>query len=331
MKKLQYLFAAAGLLAMASCSSDDDDNSLNNDLTGTYELTSAVAAQAQDYDGDGDSSTNLVTEGTCYTDSWISFHDNGTYDEVYSFSTTAANGLSVECNEAVSSGTYVATGTTVTTTRTSGSGVATATYTFDASNRKLTRTAAASLLTAFNTTTALWTSMTGNLELTFEKYTNNANDNGAGIDDTDNVSTTGQISGTFGLTGLFTVASQDLDDDGDSSTNLVSETNCYTDSNIVFSNNGTYTEAAFFTNVNATGSALTCESQNITGTYTRTGNMIFLRRPSGDTTFTTEYSFDATNNTLMRSDVSGNYPSFNAATNLYTMQAGTLEYKYVKE
>src|SRR5688572_8228645 len=99
MKKLQStLLALAGCLALASCSDDDNGgNDVSADLTGTYELTAVTTAQAHDYDNDGDSSTNLVLEGNCYNDSWISFHADGTYEEGYSYSMATNGGTEIEC------------------------------------------------------------------------------------------------------------------------------------------------------------------------------------------------------------------------------------------
>ncbi|MGK4566268.1 hypothetical protein [Flavobacterium sp. 3HN19-14] len=340
MKKLPLLMFAAGCLAITSCSSDDDSGSNNNgnvtaDLVGTYDLTAATAASAQDYDGDGDSNTNLSLEGSCYNESWISFHNDGTYDESYTSSTTSEGGLSLDCQTKVSSGTYTQNGDTITTNRTSGtgSGSATATFTFNAAAHTLTRTDSNSSYSGWNAASSLWANLTGNLNLTFTKYTNNDNDNGNSDDDDDNVSTDGraEIIGNFGLTALLTGSAQDLNNDGNSSTNLLTETNCYASSHITFNNDGTYTEESSSSSLlSSLGLALTCNSSTHTGTFIRNGNNIVTRMTSGSGTVTTNYTLNTENNTISRSDSSGSYPTFNSVTNLFAMTTGSLSYTFTK-
>ncbi len=328
-----YMLAAAGCLAITSCSSDDDNNNsnLNSDLTGTYELTSAITGQEQDYDGDGDSSVNLVSEGSCYNDSWISFHDDGTYDESYSYSTMGQGGVSLECHTDISAGTYTRNGNTITTTRTSGTGSANATYTFDAGAHRLSRVATNSSQSIFNMTTGLWATISSNLQLTFEKYTDDDNDNGATDDDTDNAGVSGstEILGSFNLSSLVTGSAQDLDDDGDSSTDLTNETSCYSDSHIAFHNNGTYDETWSHSVLGNLGTALECNTETTTGTWTRVGDKIFTRT-SGNNSVTTSFDFDSDTHIISRSDSNGDYPSFNSVTNIFTMTSGNLDFEYTK-
>lgn len=334
MKNLKLcMLAAAGCLAITSCSSDDDNgnNNVSDDLTGTYELTAATTSQAQDYDGDGDTSTNLVTEGSCYNDSWISFHEDGTYDESYSYSTMADGGLTLECHTEVSSGTFTRDGNNITTTRTSGSGSLNASYTFNTSSRTLTRNAGNATQSRFDEATALWANMTSSLQLTFEKYTDDDDDNGNTDDDTNNTSTSGmaKIVGNFGLSSLITGSAQDLDDDGDSSTDLTNEANCYSDSEIRFNNSGTYEETSSTSILGNLGLSLTCDTETRTGTWTRVGDRVFTRS-SGMGSTHTAFDLDASSNILSRSESNGDYPSFNSVTNVFTMLSGNLEYEYSK-
>lgn len=338
MKRLTLLmFAAAGCLAVTSCASDDDsgNNNVNSDLTGTYDLTAATAPTSQDYDGDGDSNTNLVLEGACYNESWISFHNDGTYDQGFTSSTTGQGGFSLDCNTEVSSGTYTQNGNTITTNRTSGSasGSATATFTFNSSSHTLTKNESNATYSGFNAASSIWANLTGNLQLTYEKYTNNDEDNGNSDNDEDNVDAAGmaEVIGNFGLTSLLTTTAQDLDDDGDSSTNLLSETDCYASSNIMFKSDGTYTEQSSNSALlSELGLALTCNTETHTGTFTRNGNKIITRMTSGSDTVTVNYTLDTETNTISRSDINGEYPSFNNATNIYSMVNGNLAYTFTK-
>ncbi|AWI25216.1 hypothetical protein [Flavobacterium pallidum] len=329
-----YMLAAAGCLAMTSCSSDDDNGSNNNvsdDITGTYELSAAVATQAQDYDGDGDTSTDLVTEGSCYNDSWISFHENGTYDESYSYSTMANGGVSLECHTEVSSGTYTRNGNTIHTTSTSGTVGVEASYVLDVSNHTLKRTAGNSTMTRFNENTALWAEATGSLQLVFKKYTDNDTDNGSTDDDTDNTSTSGmaEIMGNFGLDALIAGSAQDLDDDGNSSTDLTNEVNCYSDSHIMFHTNGTYEETRSRSVLGNLNLSLDCDTETSTGTWTRVGNKVFTRS-SGNASTRTTFDLDSSTHILSRSESNGDYPSFNTLTNIFAMVSGNLKYEYQK-
>ncbi|WP_181248526.1 lipocalin family protein [Flavobacterium magnum] len=326
-----YLLAAAGCLAMTSCSSDDDEdnNSGNASLVGTYELTSAVTPLAQDFDGDGDASTNLVTEGACYNDSWIAFHADGTYDESYSYSTISNGGVGLTCQTDVSSGTYTLSGSTVTTTRTSGTGAETATYSFNVNNHKLLRMITNAPTSVFNTTMALWATGHDNLELTFERYTENDEDAGATDDDANNTNTAGaaEVTGRFELTSLITGSTQDLDDDGDSSTDLTNEVMCYGDSNILFHTNGTYEETRTWTTVGNVGQTLDCNTESHTGTYTRTGGNVYTRSADG---INTAYTYNTTTHYLKRTETAGSIPTYNSTTNLYGMTTGNLDYEYSK-
>ncbi|HRN99833.1 MAG TPA: hypothetical protein PLA69_11085, partial [Flavobacterium sp.] len=119
MKKIRItVMAMAACFSFYSCSDDDNDNgnqNLQNDLTGTYELSRMDAPTAQDFDNDGDSDTNLVNEGACYNSSWISFKSDGTYQQYLSWTTAAQGGATLDCESLMSSGTYTQSGSTVTT------------------------------------------------------------------------------------------------------------------------------------------------------------------------------------------------------------------------
>ena len=87
-KNLTLMIVFAVSLTFISCSDDSKDASVSTSLTGAYRLTVALLPELQDYDKDSDSSTNAVLEGGCYNDSWISFHNDGTYDQSISKSST---------------------------------------------------------------------------------------------------------------------------------------------------------------------------------------------------------------------------------------------------
>lgn len=336
MKRLFLLtLIAAGCLAMTSCTDDDnnsDNGTVSSALKGTFELTSLVVPTAQDYDNDGDTNTNLVLEGSCYNDSWISFHSNGTYDEGYSSSILNNGGLTLTCDTKVSAGTYTQNGNTVTTTRTSGEGSLNATYAFDATSHTLTRTDATGSYAGWNGVTSLFANLTGNMKFTFTKYTDNDTDNGNSDTDTDNTdaAATSQLIGNFNLSAYIVGLAQDLDHDGDSSTNLMTESSCYSSSKIEFKSDGTYSETAATSILTNGNIALECHTETTTGTWVRNGDVVTTRHTSGNVNVSTEYMFNSTTHTLTRTDASGDYPGFNAVTSLFMNLTGNINYTFTK-
>jgi hypothetical protein len=329
MKKLNNLMlVAAGCLAFASCSDDDSNgNNVSADLTGTYELTSYTVANAQDYDNDGDSSKNLVTEGSCQAESWIQFHSNGTYDESISHSVVSEGGANLTCETTISSGTYTQDGDNVTTTRTSGNGALTSNYTFNASSKVLTRSENDGSYSGRNAAGELWANLTGNLNLTFTKVSDGDNDS-----DIENGS-----NSNFGLIGNFDLAAfivgqgQDLDDDGEDSFNLLNESNCYGQSNITFNSDGTYDEEFTYSVLSASGLSFECETVTRSGTYDRDGDTLTTTDTSGSVDVNTTYEFNSATNTISRSDNDAEYPGLNTATSLWVMLTGNADLEYQKD
>jgi len=337
MKKVQLsIIAMAGCLALFSCDSNDDDNNGNgnlaDDLTGTYELSRLNAPSAQDYDNDGDSNADLVLEGSCYNASWITFRQDGTYEEHLSTTTTADGGVTLDCDMAVSSGTYVQNGNTVTTTRTSGEGSASTTFTFNAESHTLVATNNNGNYTAWNEATSLFVNLTGNLQMTFTKYTEDEDDNGNGQEDEDNVNSTAfaEVVGNFDLTSFLVANVQNLDNDADNSANLVTESNCYGSSNITINGDGTYSREWSESLVGSLGTSLSCDTHTQAGIWTRQGDRIILRRVSGDASVNNEFMLDTENNTLSQSN-NQQYPTYNSATSVYAMLTGAVNIVYSKD
>jgi len=328
MKNLHSLMlAAAGCLALASCSQDDDSTtSVSSDLTGTYELTSFVVPNAQDYDGDGDSSTNLVSEGSCQSETWIQFLANGTYKESYSASTSSATGADISCETKVSTGTYVQDGDSVTTTRTSGTGALTVNYTFDANAKTLTRSENNGQYSGFNTVTQVWANLTGNLSLTFTKKSDGTSANDVKNGANSNVG----VLGDFNLRSFVVGQAQDLNKDGQTSTDLASETSCYGDSKITFKSDGTYTEVFKYSVMNATNVSLECQTKTTSGTYDRDGNVITTKDTSGSADVTTTYNFNTATNTISRRNNSMEFPGYNSVTSLFFNVTGAVDLAYDK-
>ncbi|HOZ76145.1 MAG TPA: hypothetical protein PLS51_10365 [Flavobacterium sp.] len=340
MKKLfTTMLAVAGCMAFTSCSNDDDNNNnpnpmMSQNLTGAYQLTSANAPSEQDYDNDGDRSSNLVIEGACYNDSWISFHSDGTYDQGWHSSTTGAGGLSLECQSQITSGTYTRNGNTIVTYVNGGTDVS-ATYNYDAVNRTLTQNDTNGSYSAWNAATSLWVTLTGNLQLTYTKYTDNDQDNGASADtdgpNDDENNANFYLLGTLNLSSYIVATAQNLDGDSDSSTNLTTESSCYAGSQITFNSNGTYERRINKSILANLGLSLTCDTEITTGTWTRNGNTITTHRTSsGSGSVNVNYTFNSATRVLTGSDSNGDYPSFNSVTSLWAMLTGNVTYSYMR-
>ncbi len=327
------MIVLAGCFTVNSCADDSDDNPLDESLIGSYRLTSAILPNAQDFDNDGDTSTNAVLEGSCYNDSWISFHENGTYDENLLMSTAAVGGISLNCESESASGTYTISGDTVTTIDSdSGDSI---TYTFDADSRTVVIADENASYPSWNATTSRWSTVIGNVTYTFAKYTDDDQDNGATADNNgendDENNANFWLLGDFSLTSYTTATAQNLDNDTDSNTNLVSESSCYGQSYITFRQNGTYEEERNLPAISANALSLSCNTENTAGTWTRSGNTITTTRIGvGSGSASTTYNLEANTHVLTRTDSNGSFPSFNTGTSLLSMLTGSVNYTYTR-
>lgn len=241
----------------------------------------------------------------------------------------------LDCNTQVTSGTYERDGNTITTYM-NGQAAVTSTFTFDSQSHTLTENNSNGSYAAWNSGSSLWAMLTGNLQLTYVKYTDNSNDEGGTADtdgpNDDENNANFDLLGEFGLSSLIVANAQNLDNDGDSSTNLATESNCYMGSQIIFHENGTYEEHRSWNSVGSLGLSLNCESETTFGTWSRSGDSITAHRTSsGSGSVNTTFNFDADTRTLTRTDSSGQYVGFNLLTSLYAALTGTIDYTYTHE
>ncbi|MGQ2981939.1 lipocalin family protein [Flavobacterium sp.] len=138
MRNLKMLMlAAAGCCALVSCSDDDSENA-NAGIAGTYRLTAWNAPVAVDFNDDGTANVNLMNETSCYNNSDLILHRDGTYDMTYNYVNIDGT---VSCGSETTTGTWTRTGNTVTTTHLSGGQNVTADFNYASGNqRTLTRT-----------------------------------------------------------------------------------------------------------------------------------------------------------------------------------------------
>lgn len=86
MKKLFYLSIALTIVAITSCTKEEDDDitkPASELIVGTWKLSSSTINPAYDWNGDGNLITNIFsTLMPCATDDEIRFNANGTFDYV---------------------------------------------------------------------------------------------------------------------------------------------------------------------------------------------------------------------------------------------------------
>lgn len=92
-------------------------------------------------------------------------------------------------------------------------------------------------------------------------------------DDNNDNNNSGSIEGTYELREFNTSATTDFNQDGTRSTNQMSETNCYNDSQITFRSDNTFTYEIAYLSVNADASS-SCTSYEVDGTWTATNNTL---------------------------------------------------------
>lgn len=166
MKKLPLLLLAiAGCITAVSCSDDDDGNNGSADIAGTYRMTAFNVPTAIDYDEDGDSSVNMMTESNCYNNTVMTINQNGTYTSTYN-SVGINAGVSSCAAAQVSSGTWTRNGNTFTTTATNG-GTGTNTWTWNANANTLTRTQANAQYPSIDPDTGDYVYGTGNVSYVY--------------------------------------------------------------------------------------------------------------------------------------------------------------------
>lgn len=136
------MIAVAGCLSMASCSNDDDNNSVNtnpnSDLVGTYRMTAWNSPMSVDFDNDGTSNTNMMNESPCYDDSMMTINANGTYTMTYNY--VNINGGTVSCQAETTNGTWTRNGNSFSTSHLLGGQNMNTSYNFaSGSSTTLTR------------------------------------------------------------------------------------------------------------------------------------------------------------------------------------------------
>lgn len=112
MKKSNVLLGIFALAALgfSSCSSDDDGNS--GTLAGAYDLKEVNVSEANDFNQNGTSNTDLTNESDCYDSGKITLNSDGTLTYVQSYVLVdEANGTST-CSSNTFTGTWVIEGQT---------------------------------------------------------------------------------------------------------------------------------------------------------------------------------------------------------------------------
>jgi len=173
------MLAAAGCLTLAmgtfiSCNNDDDNDNGNNtnaDLVGTYRMTSWNAPSAVDYDQNGTSSSNMMSESNCFNDSQMTINQDGTYMMTYNDINIANNAAT--CRTTTTNGTWTRQGNSFTTTSGTGASAVNTNYTFAGANvtsgtsATMTRYWNNGQYATFNTATGFPEYATGNVNMVY--------------------------------------------------------------------------------------------------------------------------------------------------------------------
>jgi len=115
MKNLRILAMAALAITLGSCSSDDNSDNNSGSIEGTYELREFNTSAATDFNQDGTSSTNQMSETNCYNDSQLTFRSDNTFTYEIAYLSVNADASS-SCTSYEVDGTWSATNNTLTAT-----------------------------------------------------------------------------------------------------------------------------------------------------------------------------------------------------------------------
>lgn len=114
MKKMNFLFGALALGAITLTSCSDDDNESNDvGIAGTYELEAVNTEAATDFDMDGTENVNQMEESGCYDSGRIRLNSDNTFTYTITGILIGTADGSVGCKESFqASGTWeIQTGT----------------------------------------------------------------------------------------------------------------------------------------------------------------------------------------------------------------------------
>lgn len=104
MKKLLFL-AGFTILLLTSCDPESLTTQSTNAIAGSYVVTSLQSNVAVDLDGNGTSSTDMLSEATCVQQMTVDFNANGTFSAVVADVSFDVNNILV-CTTSVETGTY---------------------------------------------------------------------------------------------------------------------------------------------------------------------------------------------------------------------------------
>ncbi|NUY80266.1 lipocalin family protein [Flavobacterium sp. MAH-1] len=117
------------------------------------------------------------------------------------------------------------------------------------------------------------------------------------------------IVATFKLTGYIVPEAVDIDQNGQSSSNLIHESDCYHPSFLTFNSDGTY--RLRHNQLVVAGSETDCHSRTTTGNWTRNGNVIIATPHSGQPM---QFTFSQEDQTMSRILPQADYPRIDHET-----------------
>lgn len=148
---------------------------------------------------------------------------------------------------------------------------------------------------------------------------------GSCSDDDDNSVVQTDISGTYNLISYNAPVSQDLNGDQESSFNLVSEHDCFSEWQIVLKNDNTFERNSKVLSIE--NGDIVCATESDSGTWQREGDDVKLLNLEGSE-IGSEFAYLEATNSLTQT-MSGTYPLQFEGN--YILQGGTVTLIYVRE
>ncbi len=176
MKKLQILMMAMAGCFVVGCDDTENEDKTNYDVVGTYNLSAFNAPTAQDFDGNGTRSANLLEESSCYNNSRMTVNSSNTYTLVDNY--VDVTGDTSSCATKITSGSWSRSGNTFTTMSGNGSNMVINNYTFtpagNSNSATMSRNVSNAYYPSINTSSGKPQSSSGDVNMV---YTGAANGN----------------------------------------------------------------------------------------------------------------------------------------------------------
>lgn len=148
-------------------------------------------------------------------------------------------------------------------------------------------------------------------------------------DDSETIAANADLVGLYEMSSWNSPSATDLNNDGDSSANMMAESPCYDDSILVLQQNGTFTHTNNSIQINK-GVVSCANSQHIAGIWKRSGTTVTTAAMVGGTRIERAYTFTETaaGSKLMLNISDTQYPTMSAGN--VSWATGTITIEFTK-